>query len=159
MFDLPVLHAQSNTNQTSEVQFIYLVRHAEKADDGTNDPPLTNVGEKRSHNLSSLLRTSDIGAIYSSDFKRTRSTAAPLANELRLRIKIYDPKGKDIQEEIKSTKTNMLIVGHSNSTPALVNAILNEEKYPALDESEYDFLYILCKIGNHFGASTTRFKP
>jgi hypothetical protein len=55
----------------------FLVRHAEKVDD-SEDPPLSEVGHQRAQTLVSLLRDARIERIYSSDFVRTRDTAAPL---------------------------------------------------------------------------------
>jgi broad specificity phosphatase PhoE len=42
----------------------------------------------------------------------------------------------------KKGKT-VLIVGHSNTTPALVNLALGEDKYEQLDESAYGNIFIV----------------
>src|ERR1700754_587360 len=66
--------------QTSEpVTTIFLIRHAERADEPRQDPPLTEKGVARSQALARLLSTADIKAIYTSQFARTKLTAAPLA--------------------------------------------------------------------------------
>jgi hypothetical protein len=37
----------------------------------------------------------------------------------------------------------VVVAGHSNSTPMLVNLLLKENKYPNLDESVYDTYWIV----------------
>jgi len=37
----------------------------------------------------------------------------------------------------------VLIVGHSNTTPFLVNMVLGEDKFQQLDESDYDEIFIV----------------
>ena len=48
--------ASNKIDQSSNEIMIYLVRHAEKADDGTKDPPLTSDGQKRAVFLSTYLK-------------------------------------------------------------------------------------------------------
>lgn len=140
-----------------EVTYLYLVRHAEKADDGTKDPPLTKKGEKRAQRLADILEGADVSAVYSTNFKRTRDTAFPTAQSIGTEVVIYDPRNKDFLKELSGATKNVLVVGHSNSTPSLVNALLGEEKYQQLDESVYTKLFIICKMGNSLGATTMNF--
>lgn len=137
-----------------DYQFIYLVRHAEKAADGSKDPSLTDEGMYRAQRLSELLRISNIGKIYSTDFKRTRDTAQPLSTLLGIVTEIYDPGNDEFLQRIKSYPENMLIVGHSNTTPALVNALLGHDIYKQLiDATEYDKLFIVSKVGKVYGSA------
>ncbi len=128
---------------TNSSKFIYLVRHAEKADDGTKDPPLTEEGKMRAQQLVSLLKDKNIQKVYSTDYKRTRETADPLAKELNLEVLIYDPRDSLFHEKLinESKEINMLIVGHSNSTPTLTNKIIGKEKFKNLDESVYNQIF------------------
>lgn len=132
---------QSQNIQTaqSEDSTIYLVRHAEKEDDGTRDPELTNIGKARANNLSILLREAHIDFIYSSDYQRTTQTAQPIADQLDKDIMIYDPRDFTtlIETINQNSGKNFLVVGHSNSTPTLANEILGEELYEQFDESDY----------------------
>ena len=61
------------------VTTVIVVRHAEKAAEPAADPPLTAEGIARAEVLSKLLSTMPVTAILSTDYVRTRSTAAPLA--------------------------------------------------------------------------------
>jgi hypothetical protein len=37
----------------------------------------------------------------------------------------------------------IIIVGHSNTTPALVNLLVKQDKYKTLAESEYDKIWVV----------------
>src|SRR4051812_14663267 len=58
---------------------LFLVRHAEKASDGGNDPGLSAAGQQRAQALARMLKDAGIAAIFTTEFKRTQATAAPLA--------------------------------------------------------------------------------
>ena len=122
---------------------IYLVRHAEKQIDGTKNPALTPQGLTRAHNIAKLLEDKNITAIYSTQYKRTLQTAAPLATKLGVKVKTYNPnKLKSFATDVLKSKGNLLIVGHSNTTPDL-SIHLGGENFGEIDESEYDRVYQL----------------
>jgi D-alanyl-D-alanine carboxypeptidase len=122
---------------------LYFVRHAEKATDGTPDPPLTEVGQSRAQALSQILQEAGITGIYSTTFQRTEQTAAPLATALGLEVLPYAPHRLNaIFEIIASQPTGkLLLVGHSNTTPNFINYILGEPQLSPLQEDEYDKLF------------------
>ena len=129
---------------------IFLVRHAEKADDGTRDPPLTEIGANRAASLSKLLLKENINQIYSTDYLRTKHTAQPHARALGLTVQIYDPrKLSEFADQLGALKgQNILVVGHSNSTPTLANHILGSDTYQQYDESEYSNLIVITIDGD-----------
>ncbi|MBT8290569.1 MAG: histidine phosphatase family protein, partial [Muriicola sp.] len=43
---------------------------------------------------------------------------------------------------------NVLVVGHSNTTPDFVNKMIGEEKYPPMDDSDNGSLFIVQQIGD-----------
>src|SRR3546814_16685724 len=59
----------------SPVATYVVVRPAEKVDDGSRDPSLTDAGRARAHALAELLRSRAVVAVYATDFRRTRDTA------------------------------------------------------------------------------------
>jgi phosphohistidine phosphatase SixA len=122
---------------------VYLVRHAEKASGG-KDPELTEAGRARAAALAHMLGDAGIDAIHSTDFKRTRQTAAPLAERLGVTIRIYNWDAiEELAAAMKCAGGRHLVVGHSDTTPELV-ALLGGEPGSAIDEqSEYDRLYVL----------------
>ena len=53
----------------------------------------------------------------------------------------------DTENFLEKTKgMNVLVVGHSNSTPTFVNTLLDKDKYPQIDESNNANLYIVTII-------------
>ncbi len=139
-------------------QYIYLVRHAEKMKDGTSNPPLTPEGEKRALNLSEVLKDKEITKIFSSTYKRTWNTAMPLSEEINVTIEPYDAGStEEINRMANSTAQNILIVGHGNTVPNMVNLLIGEEAHPQLDESDYGDLYIVSKKGNTYTCTLSRF--
>ena len=65
---------------------IFIVRHAEKAESGGTDPDLSEPGKARAESLANILKDAGITAIYTTEFKRTQETAAPLAKILGIAV-------------------------------------------------------------------------
>jgi broad specificity phosphatase PhoE len=122
-----------------------LVRHAEKANDGTRDPGLTAEGEARAERLKELFKNADISAIYSTPYKRTRATVAPLSASTSIELSEYNPRGTAFLTEImKNHKGGTIIIsGHSNTTPFVANALLGNDTFAQLDESEYSKIFVV----------------
>jgi 2,3-bisphosphoglycerate-dependent phosphoglycerate mutase len=127
---------------------IVLLRHAEKDASPTadkNNPELSAEGKLRAQKLVKVVNKYKPDAIYSSDFIRTRTTAAPLAEKRKLTVDVYNHRDlKQLADLIMSGKIKRLVVvGHNTTTPALVNMLIGQEKYPALNESEYDKIWVV----------------
>ena len=136
----------------AEPNFIYVVRHAEKAAEG-KDPELTAQGLTRARNLAGILQRAGIGSIFSSPTQRTKQTAQALAERSGLSVQTYDPRApKELVEKVKALTGSVLVVGHSNTVPDLVRMFGGA---PGADiaDNEYDRLYQLV-IGPN-GAVTT----
>jgi phosphohistidine phosphatase SixA len=130
-----------------EETLVFLVRHAERADDGgmasEEDPHLSAAGEERAEVLARMLKDAGITHIHSSDYLRTRETAAPLAAATGLDVSTYDARDlESFAAELLATPGRHLVVGHSNSTPELV-AALGGEPYGEIESMEYDRLYLV----------------
>ena len=135
---------------------LYLVRHAEKAQDGTDDPDLSEDGLLRAARLADMLDSADVTRLYATDWKRTRSTLAPLAARTGMEIRIYDWRDTaSVAAMLKDCAGHTAVIcGHSNSTPRLANFILQEEKYEPLSESEYGKLFRLTLAGSRVREAT-----
>ena len=123
---------------------VYLVRHAERADDGTRDPPLSDEGLERVAALRHVLADAGLTHVHSTDLKRTRQTAEPIAEDHGLRVALYDPF--DLQAfagTLKAAPGRHFVSGHSNTTPALVHA-LGGDPGEEIAEEEYDRLYVVA---------------
>ena len=127
----------------AEPSAIYIVRHAEKASEG-KDPGLTAQGESRARNIGTILAQAGITHIFSSPTTRTRATAAPLAERTGVTVETYDPRAPQLlADKVHSLDGAVLIVGHSNTVPALVRLFGGAASEQELPESEYSRLYQL----------------
>jgi broad specificity phosphatase PhoE len=118
-----------------------LVRHAEKADDGSKDPPLTSAGEARAQTLAAGLGEAPLRAVYATAYKRTQATAAPSAGAHSLPVATYDAKlpARDFAAQLRREYRNgtVLVVGHSNTVPDIAAALCQCSVLP-IDDAEYD---------------------
>ncbi len=124
----------------NEAYSIYLVRHAEKQKDVDN-PPLTACGRLRARQLATILDYVELQSIYSTSTQRTMATAQPISQRKNLAIKNYS--GNDLTQlafSLKQLKQNVLVVGHSNTTPQLTE-LLSGEKIAPIDDYQYQHLY------------------
>jgi len=144
IFVLVIATACLASSAIAQKKTIILVRHAEKVD-ASQDPDLSAEGKARAEKLAKVAKHYKPGAIYSTDFKRTRDTAAPIASKRKLKIEIYDPKKPaELVDVIMKSKTKrFLIVGHSNTIPGLANLLGKKEVFKNLDDSEYGAIYIV----------------
>ena len=133
------------TVQAQELTTFILVRHAEKVDDGSEDPALSDEGKARAKRLAAHLKNADLTAVYSTPYRRTRNTVEASAESHNLEIQIYEPFADDLLDTMLESNRGgvILISGHSNTTPQLVNRLIGKEKLEQLDESDYDELYIV----------------
>lgn len=138
---------------------VYLVRHAEKLDDSA-DPPLTAQGRERAQQLARTLADAGVTRILSSDYERTRSTAAPLAERLGLEVELYDPRDlPGVADLIRSAHGRYLVAGHSNTTPALVELLGGEPGTPIAEADEYDRLYVVVLGPEGTSTALLRYGP
>ena len=133
---------------------LYLIRHAEKQADGSRDPALTEIGKNRSEQLAVWFQDKNITEIWSSDYKRTRDTAMPLATGLDLELTIYYPRNlPDLVKKLRRHQRTALIVGHSNTTPELAR-LLCDCSVTDMNESEYDRLIVISVVGSRLQVRT-----
>lgn len=137
--------------QESVVSTFYFIRHAEKdrSDSNNSDPELTQKGLGRAMHWAKILDEVYLDAIYSTDYERTIMTAAPAAVKQDITVEYYTPEEIDIaQFKADNLGKNVLIIGHSNTTPDFVNKMIDEEKYPTMDDTDNGSLFIVTAIGN-----------
>lgn len=139
----PVLATGCARPAATGVSTVYVVRHAEKKLDN-DDPDLTDAGQQRARALAHALRSEKLDAIFSTETRRTRQTAAPAAESRGLEVRLY---GKEditrVIMHVRRTPGRYLVIGHSNTVPDLVSRF-GGEPGAAIDEaSEFDRLYVL----------------
>jgi len=132
---------------------VYAVRHAERADDGApadammgDDPPLSAAGFDRAEELSRIMAHAGLTHVHSTDYHRTRQTALPTSEATGIPIDLYDASDvAALARRLLATPGRHLVVGHSNTTPTLVEALGGEPGEP-IAALEYDRIYVVYTL-------------
>jgi 2,3-bisphosphoglycerate-dependent phosphoglycerate mutase len=150
---LLLMFASSDVFAQNKKMTIILLRHAEKdlSDGGAEnpDPVLSAEGRQRAERLVETIKKYKPRAIYSSNYRRTRTTVTPLADKTvrgyRLPIQLYDHRKLDefVSRLLASNARTIVVAGHNTTTPALANLLVKQNKYKPLDESEYNKIWII----------------
>lgn len=128
----------------SAQQAVIVVRHAEKADSSA-DTALSATGIARAKALAALLRQAGVTHIITSEFQRTRQTAAPLASALGLtpeQVPARDLPALVARLEALEPDAIVLVVGHSNTIPPMLT-VLGWPNTLDLHEGDYDDVFVL----------------
>lgn len=140
--------ANAPAQQQRAATTVILVRHAEKAAQPAADPPLTPDGGARALALIAVARDAGVSTIITTQFVRTKATAEPIANALHITPIVLEARGaKHAQDVAQAILTGhagevVLVVGHSNTLPAIIAALGAGQVAPICD-SEYDGLYVV----------------
>lgn len=147
----------SRAEAQTEPTVVFLVRHAERAEDGTSDPPISEEGQARARLLAEMLRDVELTRIHTTDYRRTRATGRPTATLAGLDMELYDADDlTGFADRLRSMPGRHLVLGHSNTTPRLV-AALGGDPRGDIDEFEYDRLYIVTLTPDTVSSVLIRF--
>ena len=147
-----VAEASEAVSGSDREQLVILLRHAEKALDQGKDPGLTGVGEARAQSLRGVLEHANVAAIITTEWQRTRATAAPIAAALNITPVIVDTSASAADRHAGQVATAVraqtadvvLVVGHSNTVPAIIEA-LGGPAVAAIGDDDYDNLFLLWR--------------
>ena len=131
---------------------IIFVRNADTettaAADG--DPPLSSLGHRRAELLADAIEDIDViagvNAIYASEFRRTKQTAAPVARRLDVEVLIADPYRVEefMAEVLREHKGEIvLVVTHGDILAPLVEELHGSKNIPPMDDVGDDNIYIV----------------
>jgi broad specificity phosphatase PhoE len=127
-------------------KLVFVLRHAERADAGMQaqaDPPLSVAGEARAQKLAAMLVDAGVKDIFTTELKRTQDTAKPIA--VKTGVVVEQVASKDtalLIEKIKSHPNDVvLVVGHSNTLPAILKALAGVDV--SIADNEYDNLFVV----------------
>jgi broad specificity phosphatase PhoE len=127
---------------------VILARHAEKTAMPPKDPPLSTSGEERAKLLASVLADAGVDAIFVTELQRTQQTAEPLAARVHVTPKVIPAADKDaLVKAVRERQSGVvLVIGHSNTLPAIITALGG----PAVTiaDNEYDNLFVLTLDGS-----------
>jgi phosphohistidine phosphatase SixA len=163
----PFESGAQSSDRPGDLPVLVLVRHADKAAQPVDDPPLTPAGAKRAQDLAVTLRHAGVTAIITTQVRRTRETARPLATALGVTpdvLKVGESAlvanpapGQQFPAEVITARTEYikqleaavrrlsgvaLVVGHDWSVPGLI-ASLGGPELPNICSSVYDNLFVL----------------
>lgn len=128
---------------------LYIVRHAEKAAP-SGDPPLAPAGTARAKQLAEALADAGVRAVIVTSYRRTQETAAPLAAALGLSPVIV-PVSSGLESHARAVVDSarakvgagaVLVVGHTNTIPAIIEAA-GGPRIPEPCDEQYDGLWIV----------------
>lgn len=127
---------------------IWIVRHGEKnlEDPADKDPALSKAGEERAIALAKYLKGNKMAALFSTDYKRTRGTLAPLAAAQQLPLQLYKSTAyQAVADTILNTYKgkNIVICGHSNRLLGIIAAFKATSTLKEITEDEYSHIFLI----------------
>jgi phosphohistidine phosphatase SixA len=134
----------------AQTTLVILVRHAEQ--ETGQDPELNAAGKARAQALINATANAGISAIYHTPLRRTTETARPVADKLQLEPVVMGPRqGQTVTQHAAEVAADItarqkgktvLVVGHSNTVPAIINA-LGVSEAPVIADTEYAHFFVV----------------
>ena len=133
--------AAAAQSASTDKGYVFIVRHGEKVSETADE--LSSVGKQRAACLAQTLKDTNVKAVITSEANRTKQTAGPTAEEhhvTAMTVKAGDTAAlvKEIAKDEQAG--DVLVVGHSNTIPQLLNALTG--KQTAWSPTEYDDLFV-----------------
>lgn len=125
-------------------QAVFVVRHAEKADQ-SEDAALSDAGKRRALALAELLRSAGVTHVITTEYRRTQETAAPTASARGLtaeRVPARDMAALVAKLRAAGPDAVVLVVAHSNTIPPMLTA-LGWPNEIDLKDRDYDDVFLL----------------
>ena len=131
---------------------VLVIRHAEKAVEPGDNPGLSEAGQKRAQELVELAEEAGVTAIYTTQFKRAQDTAKPLAARLSIPVTPVEVNRENagtypamLAKSVlaKHAGQVVLVIGHSNTVPAIVEAFGGKRPAAIDDATEFDRVFVL----------------
>jgi broad specificity phosphatase PhoE len=141
------LVAGASLSAPAQPSTVILVRHAEKTGP-TGDVALSEAGTRRAKDLAAALADARVGSVITTQFQRTKLTGAVVAEAMKLTPIVVSAGSAshvaDVAAAVRARPAGevVLVVGHSNTVPAIVTA-LGGPKLPDLCDSQYSQMFIL----------------
>jgi phosphohistidine phosphatase SixA len=138
----------------ADKQIIFVVRHAERADAGSTDarsmsadPPLSAAGKARAERLAAMLGDAHVAHVFTTELRRTRETAAPLAAAVPVEPVAVPSKDVDgLVARVSAAKGASVVVGHSNTVPEILKKLGVSESIH-IDDDEFGDLFVVVRGG------------
>lgn len=141
--------SESNTTQ------IYFLRHAEQIDIGIEDSPLSEVGKLHADYWKTVFQNIQFDRVYATKYVRNTKTAEIITAGTALRLELYSPMSFEVRKLIAQFQgQKVLIIGHSNTIPDMVNRLINETRYSSMPHDNYNLVFIVTVNKNGDTSST-----
>ena len=146
-----VAQSPGSMDVTSLPTTVIVMRHAEKVNDGSRDPALSEDGRARAKSLVSALQHVEVDRLIASPFARTQNTLQPLADAHNIEVEPvgFDSGGveghiEQIASLVKESQPGQVIViaGHSNTVPLIIEALSGVD-VGSINETEYDRVFLI----------------
>jgi broad specificity phosphatase PhoE len=120
------------TAQNTGPAIVWLVRHADRADDSPDSPLKNPDGFQRAQDLKTCLNAKGVTAIITTDKKRTIQTAEPIAGKegiTPVMVPIVDTAEgakqniDTVAAKVRATQGKVLVVGHSNTVAGIIKEL------------------------------------
>ena len=130
---------------------VIVVRHAEKAD-ASEDPPLSDAGRARAERLAEIAERAGVRAVLTTQLKRTKETAQPFVARHGVPARAFEltranlaAHPKLVADEIRKNHSGqtVLVVGHSNTAPRIVNELTGQGFKDLDDAKEFDAIFVV----------------
>lgn len=136
--------------QFAEISTIIVLRDAETQPPGADDPALSAAGEARAMRLAQMFgepfEAGSVRSIYTTDTRRARTTAAPLAARLGLRVETLaagDVDGLLERLRVAGRGRTSLVVGHSNTVPRIVEQLTDGRIKVSVDDADHGSVFVV----------------
>jgi phosphohistidine phosphatase SixA len=128
---------------------VILVRHADiDLPPRTGDPPLNAAGRRRAETLAHVVGPTGATSLFTSTFRRTIQTMQPLATQAGLVPQPVPTPDVWAQQVAAGALGEVVVVaGHSNTVPEMLEALGVPPPAPPIDEREFDNLFVATVAG------------
>jgi broad specificity phosphatase PhoE len=142
---------------TADSTTVIVIRHAEQDQVDPADPGLSAAGFERAarlaHMFGAVKGPGRLDAVYVSNTRLSRLTAAPLADRLHVPLTVAagdDGRALARRALREHAGGRVLIVAHLDILPALVAALSGNDDIPTLDAADYGVIYVVTvpRIGH-----------
>jgi len=133
----------------AEISTVIVLRHAEGLD-ASDDTPLSAQGQARAERLAAMFgggtEAGAVRAIYASDLRRARDTAAPLA--ARLSLPVVSIPGSDVESLLARLRREgrggtSVVVGHSNTVPQIVAGLTDRRVEVVVEPDDFGSVFVV----------------
>lgn len=140
-----LLFLSAPRSAAAQPSLVILVRHGEKQPAPADDPSLSEAGVARARALDAALALATPSTIVVSPRKRTSETAAVVQQRVGVAPTVIPLDARHVQNvaaAIMKASGVVLVVGHSNTIPAIVNALAGTT-LPDLCDASYATMFLV----------------